>query len=369
MSKNNDIASSAPGATERASEHCFDNGLLQAQVKQQADDLQRCYTDLATQARLYRELQVQLQNVNIQMQQALQDNAIQQQVLQHEQAEQKNLLSTIANLESQLTQRFNELTSVTRLYEQHRTELNDVNHNYQLLNEKLVTHESTATLQAQQIETLTQSYAALESSASELSTQLQLFQQKYTAECAKNEQLTVQKFQADKQRYTAEMALSAKRRELHISAGELAQLSKQNAQLVKSNNALQAKLKQMKMSRLYRLTQLPLKLANFVRGNKQRQVVVRNVELIKSSGLFDADWYLSQYSDVKNAGMSPLQHYLLFGGFEGRNPNKDFDSAWYLTNYSDVSEQNINPLLHYIKFGRQEGRITAARGLRAGVKP
>lgn len=36
---------------------------------------------------------------------------------------------------------------------------------------------------------------------------------------------------------------------------------------------------------------------------------------------FDANWYLSQYPDVRNAGMDPYQHYLSYGQYEGRQPS------------------------------------------------
>jgi FMN phosphatase YigB (HAD superfamily) len=40
-------------------------------------------------------------------------------------------------------------------------------------------------------------------------------------------------------------------------------------------------------------------------------------------GYFDADWYLKQYADVAASGMSPFDHYRLFGKAEGRLPAFD----------------------------------------------
>jgi len=79
-------------------------------------------------------------------------------------------------------------------------------------------------------------------------------------------------------------------------------------------------------------------------------------KLIIASGLFNKIWYLAQYPDVKKDGIDPALHYLLFGGFEGRNPGPLFDTTWYLTNNSDVAAAKLNPLIHYIKYGRSEGR-------------
>ena len=81
--------------------------------------------------------------------------------------------------------------------------------------------------------------------------------------------------------------------------------------------------------------------------------------LIESSRYFDAKWYLAQYPDVaRDAKMSaqPARHYLLMGGFEGRQPGPDFDSAYYLAAHKDVAESGINPLIHYLKFGEKEQR-------------
>jgi hypothetical protein len=47
----------------------------------------------------------------------------------------------------------------------------------------------------------------------------------------------------------------------------------------------------------------------------------RQIARLKRSGLFDADWYLRYYTDVAEAGIDPLRHYVEFGAKEGRAPN------------------------------------------------
>lgn len=79
-------------------------------------------------------------------------------------------------------------------------------------------------------------------------------------------------------------------------------------------------------------------------------------DLLVSSGLFDSDYYLRLYPDIRYAGADPVEHYLRFGGAEGRDPSPDFDSSWYLDHNPDVREAEMNPLLHYLRFGKQEGR-------------
>ncbi|WP_444888142.1 hypothetical protein [Microbulbifer sp. JMSA008] len=81
------------------------------------------------------------------------------------------------------------------------------------------------------------------------------------------------------------------------------------------------------------------------------------VQLIKESSLFDADWYLSQHSDVEAVKLSPEQHYLRYGWRMGRGPSELFCGDSYLERYPDVKQSKVNPLVHYLLFGRREGRV------------
>lgn len=88
--------------------------------------------------------------------------------------------------------------------------------------------------------------------------------------------------------------------------------------------------------------------------------LVKKKQVIIDSGLFDTGYYLSKNPDVKNADVDPLEHFLNFGGIEGRDPSPEFDSSWYLDNYPDVKAAGINPLLHFIQHGKAEGRASKA---------
>lgn len=77
---------------------------------------------------------------------------------------------------------------------------------------------------------------------------------------------------------------------------------------------------------------------------------------LNRSPLFDKNWYLDQYSDVRASNLDPLRHYLLVGANEGRNPSEKFDSTYYLSQYPDVKDAGLNPLFHYIRAGQREGR-------------
>jgi len=92
--------------------------------------------------------------------------------------------------------------------------------------------------------------------------------------------------------------------------------------------------------------------------DQEKRNLDRHVLLIQSSGLFDTNWYLKEYLDVKENGIDPIEHYVKFGFKENRNPSPDFDTKWYLQNYPDVAKSGINPLEHYILHGRDEFRST-----------
>jgi len=78
--------------------------------------------------------------------------------------------------------------------------------------------------------------------------------------------------------------------------------------------------------------------------------------LIKKSGLFDAEYYCDENRDVRDAGLSPLAHYLTKGFVEQRRPSPVFDRIFYLHQCPWLLENEENPLLHFLLTGRYEGR-------------
>ncbi len=83
---------------------------------------------------------------------------------------------------------------------------------------------------------------------------------------------------------------------------------------------------------------------------------IRDAHLIAHSGIFDAARYRERSPDVAAKGLSPLAHFVLSGGVEGRSPHPLFDSAWYLARYQDVAVSGINPLAHYLRTAAHEAR-------------
>ncbi|MBX7164674.1 MAG: sulfotransferase family 2 domain-containing protein, partial [Saprospiraceae bacterium] len=81
-----------------------------------------------------------------------------------------------------------------------------------------------------------------------------------------------------------------------------------------------------------------------------------DLKLIRSSALFDAQWYLQKYHQLR-LKEDPAVDYLVKGGFEGRDPGPDFSSSSYLKGYDDIPATGINPLVHYLRYGKKEGRV------------
>lgn len=71
---------------------------------------------------------------------------------------------------------------------------------------------------------------------------------------------------------------------------------------------------------------------------------------------FNGAYYMALNPDVAAAGGDLLDHFLIFGWREGRDPNGDFSVKGYLNRYPDVAASGLNPFVHYITQGRAEGR-------------
>lgn len=85
-------------------------------------------------------------------------------------------------------------------------------------------------------------------------------------------------------------------------------------------------------------------------------------QFLVQQGYFDSAWYLANYPDVAASPKwqkRPVQHYIELGVALGYNPSVWFNTAWYLKFNSDVKQAAINPLLHYVQHGVVEGRKRA----------
>lgn len=102
-------------------------------------------------------------------------------------------------------------------------------------------------------------------------------------------------------------------------------------------------------SRFFSLVRARLNGVLSLDAKKKTDAAATTVTAILASGLFDREWYLSQYPDVAEAGVEPVEHYVKFGWREGRNPSARFDTASYLAAYPDFDFAKQNPLLHHVQ--------------------
>jgi len=79
-------------------------------------------------------------------------------------------------------------------------------------------------------------------------------------------------------------------------------------------------------------------------------------QVIDESGLFDANHYLINGTDVHEASLDPIEHFCAYGWQEGRQPNIYFNTSWYILTNADVARLGVNPLVHYILEGEKQGR-------------
>ena len=82
--------------------------------------------------------------------------------------------------------------------------------------------------------------------------------------------------------------------------------------------------------------------------------------VLAGSGLFDGAWYMARYRDVATLGWDPIDHYLLHGADEGRDPSPFFSTRFYLDHYSDVVDAQLNPLVDFIECGALKRRNPSA---------
>ena len=87
------------------------------------------------------------------------------------------------------------------------------------------------------------------------------------------------------------------------------------------------------------------------------------------SAVFDADYYYSEYADLRssiaNNQKALLQHFVSFGMQEGRRGNAEFDVDAYMENNPDLvqvfgTDDLTSYYLHYISYGKKEGRIAVS---------
>lgn len=79
-------------------------------------------------------------------------------------------------------------------------------------------------------------------------------------------------------------------------------------------------------------------------------------EILLAESCFDSDWYLTSNETVELGGLSPYQHFIQHGYYEGLEA-RVFDNHWYLDRYPEVRLIGRDGAFHYFNHGRAEGRM------------
>lgn len=87
----------------------------------------------------------------------------------------------------------------------------------------------------------------------------------------------------------------------------------------------------------------------------------KDIATILASNQFDVQFYLENYPDVKNSGLDPLVHYVLFGSQDHKNPNETFNTDIYKNLFSKIISKQENPFAHYLR--NQENTLFFEKGL------
>lgn len=88
---------------------------------------------------------------------------------------------------------------------------------------------------------------------------------------------------------------------------------------------------------------------------------------VRSSLLFDANWYRATYADVRDAGTDAAYHYAVTGAREGRDPSPWFSTSAYLQQHPELAGADVNALHHFETVGRHGAQSlpAASAALRA----
>lgn len=84
--------------------------------------------------------------------------------------------------------------------------------------------------------------------------------------------------------------------------------------------------------------------------------LLKDIQLLQSSTLFDADYYLDKYPSIREANMDPYLHYTLYGWRDNLEPSAHFSCAVYCKANPGI-QGVMSPLIHYLRYGIHENRL------------
>ena len=76
--------------------------------------------------------------------------------------------------------------------------------------------------------------------------------------------------------------------------------------------------------------------------------IAKKIGTLKQPVTFDEEWYRQKYPHVGKRKFDPYIHYLVWGWWQGHNPNDTFDVIEYLINNPDILLEGREPYAHYL---------------------
>lgn len=97
-----------------------------------------------------------------------------------------------------------------------------------------------------------------------------------------------------------------------------------------------------------KLSQEPVEYdSNTLTYSQQRKLCLDN-------SYFDSEYYLKNNPDVLENDSDPLEHFLVIGFKENRNPNPVFQTEYYKIKYQ-LEDEELNPVIHFLTKGQYLG--------------
>ncbi|MGN6423663.1 MAG: glycosyltransferase [Asticcacaulis sp.] len=101
-------------------------------------------------------------------------------------------------------------------------------------------------------------------------------------------------------------------------------------------------------------------------GPRSAMRLRRSYNAIARSNVFDPDFYQDQLDLDISDHARLLRHYVTEGYRHGLNPSPGFSTTKYLDFYPDVRQTGIDPLSHFLLYGRAEHRIALPTSVSTG---
>ncbi len=151
----------------------------------------------------------------------------------------------------------------------------------------------------------------------------------------------------DKDRYITSLNQMIVDKVEHISNSDQA-IFEYKAKIEEMNQTLST----LKKSLSWRLAK-PMRLIRYQIGQMSFAIMTKKaIKICHESRFLDANWYLTNYPDVRHAKINPAVHYVKYGAAEGRDPGPEFSTMGYLAVHPHIQKAGVNPLVHFEKYNK-----------------